>query len=78
MTPWVRVPATKPNDLSFCPLNPHGVRQELTPESCPLTSRFVSWHSNMLAPGCKHTHVHTCVHTSAHAREISQNVIEKN
>lgn len=42
MTPWVRVPATKPNDLSFCPLNPHGVGQELTPESCPLTSRFVS------------------------------------
>lgn len=76
MTLWVRVPATKPNDLSFCPPNPHGVRRELTPESCPLTSRFGSWHSSMLAPGRKHTHMHT--RARAHAREISKNVIEKN
>ena len=50
MTQWVKKLATKSNNMSSIPLDPHGGRRKLTPASHPLT----------------YTHTATCTHTLVH------------
>ena len=53
MTQWVKKLATKSNNMSSIPLDPHGGRRKLTPASHPLT------YTHTLEDMCTHTGKHT-------------------